>query len=863
MDKIQATGNRNKVLTGGMIDVAQDGSVLQGVYAPAVLVRDEAERDALPADYPPGTIAFTPGEAKKWQKTQDGAWADYVGGSGSGSAQDAAQSAQDAAQSAQDAAQSAQEAAQHTTEHISDWLDNHPEATTTVQDGSITREKLDADLQQKTDEVSELKSAVITGEPETVTPTSVSNVNLAADGVKYTAANAYTTQYIAVQKGHKCIIAITAARSGEFRFGFSSEIPGTNVPATYLGKFTTSTSDSYTYTPAADGYFSVSNYYDLVSTITVTKYGDNLVDTVDGLLDSVGDISDIVNGTETTLTPVSVSNLDFKTTSTYFENRSNYTTQYVPVASGEAYKFVIESAENSAAYRFTLSPDIPQAGVKPTYIEEVSSSAGSKTHTITAAGDGYLCMSYLTAKLTSVTITAIIGMQDEINALNTGLGNTGDVLETVAEQVESLTDLNRPDDVIRLSNFTQGSIYNGSLDVSNAKCISGMDMYPLRRSILQSVSIAQANTDGTTWRMRFSFYDSTKTYISQDGYTERNGDITSLIPATAEYMRISISLYDDGTNQNITPEDYTSARYVTLTMTYTQKYVPYSKIETIPYGLTKYPYYGETINLPVHSVAYSQHMRVTGISNIQGSAVYGDYLFTANNGMSTITIFNMKTKASVASISMTATANYHCNNINFGAEKYDADDPFPLLYLSQENAAEHKAVVLRITLENGVYGATPVQTITYPDNDAAGMYYQNAYIDKENGFIYVCGFNSNTYIAGDGIKIIYKKYALPSLSDGDTQLEASDVLDTFEIDALSATQGGFIIGGRLYQCFGGPSFGDHSLNMCVIDLSVGAIVTRIIMSNNGFTVEPEAAVNWDGGLYCVDVNGYVTRLYTE
>lgn len=39
------------------------------------------------------------------------------------------------------------------------WMDDHPEATTTVQDGSITRAKLDADLQQKTDEVGELKSA--------------------------------------------------------------------------------------------------------------------------------------------------------------------------------------------------------------------------------------------------------------------------------------------------------------------------------------------------------------------------------------------------------------------------------------------------------------------------------------------------------------------------------------------------------------------------------------------------------------------------------------------------------------------------------------------------------------------------------
>ena len=40
------------------------------------------------------------------------------------------------------------------------WLTEHPEATTTVQDGSITRAKLDADLQEKTDAVPELKSAI-------------------------------------------------------------------------------------------------------------------------------------------------------------------------------------------------------------------------------------------------------------------------------------------------------------------------------------------------------------------------------------------------------------------------------------------------------------------------------------------------------------------------------------------------------------------------------------------------------------------------------------------------------------------------------------------------------------------------------
>ena len=41
-----------------------------------------------------------------------------------------------------------------------DWLDDHPEATTTVQDGSITKAKLDSSLQGTVDDVGELKSAI-------------------------------------------------------------------------------------------------------------------------------------------------------------------------------------------------------------------------------------------------------------------------------------------------------------------------------------------------------------------------------------------------------------------------------------------------------------------------------------------------------------------------------------------------------------------------------------------------------------------------------------------------------------------------------------------------------------------------------
>lgn len=43
---------------------------------------------------------------------------------------------------------------------VSAWLTAHPEATTTVEDGAISRAKLDADLKEKTDAVPDLKSAL-------------------------------------------------------------------------------------------------------------------------------------------------------------------------------------------------------------------------------------------------------------------------------------------------------------------------------------------------------------------------------------------------------------------------------------------------------------------------------------------------------------------------------------------------------------------------------------------------------------------------------------------------------------------------------------------------------------------------------
>lgn len=57
------------------------------------------------------------------------------------------------------------------TEAVNDWLDDHPEATTTVEDGSITKAKLDSNLAGAIDDVSELKTEITTN--KLLTPTAV------------------------------------------------------------------------------------------------------------------------------------------------------------------------------------------------------------------------------------------------------------------------------------------------------------------------------------------------------------------------------------------------------------------------------------------------------------------------------------------------------------------------------------------------------------------------------------------------------------------------------------------------------------------------------------------------------------------
>ena len=75
MNTVIITANRVKTLTNSVTDyVTADGETLiQDSPTPSVLVRSESDLAGLPA-YPPGSVAYTAGWNKMWQKSAEGQW---------------------------------------------------------------------------------------------------------------------------------------------------------------------------------------------------------------------------------------------------------------------------------------------------------------------------------------------------------------------------------------------------------------------------------------------------------------------------------------------------------------------------------------------------------------------------------------------------------------------------------------------------------------------------------------------------------------------------------------------------------------------------------------------------------------------
>lgn len=266
-------------------------------------------------------------------------------------------------------------------------------------------------------------------------------------------------------------------------------------------------------------------------------------------------------------------------------------------------------------------------------------------------------------------------------------------------------------------------------------------------------------------------------------------------------------------------------------------------------------YEGEKID--VKSYQYTKELLFTesnsSSSGLQGSACFGKYLFQFHNTNDTIDVFNLEEKSFIQTIRLTAVSTYHCNNANFGNEYHTQGDKFPLLYVSQENVAEHKCLVYRVIGTEGSWSVTLVQTITFPTPSDDFMWYQNCIIDTQNRKLIVSGLGNNPWSSNNIIR--YKVFSLPKLSEGNVTLSLSDIEDSIEVKHYPTTQGGFILNNKIYQVFG---MSDNA-QLNVIDLSTHRVISKINITGDGIAVEPEGCFLYDNAICVNFVDGKIYK----
>ena len=191
----------------------------------------------------------------------------------------------------------------------------------------------------------------------------------------------------------------------------------------------------------------------------------------------------------------------------------------------------------------------------------------------------------------------------------------------------------------------------------------------------------------------------------------------------------------------------------------------------------------------------------TPYHNYQGGTCYGNYYFLCSNNFDTILIFDIE-EFKLIGIIYTGQTNvdYHCNTCFFGTDFYSASDQFPILYISMENEPVRATIGYRIVYDGG-YRMEKVTEISLIDNPDSKIYYPNSYFDYESGLIYYAGYTKKSYMQDENNRLRYYSFTMPDYRIKEAELNVNDCIETFELPSETATQGGFISDGYLYQSF--------------------------------------------------------------
>ena len=231
----------------------------------------------------------------------------------------------------------------------------------------------------------------------------------------------------------------------------------------------------------------------------------------------------------------------------------------------------------------------------------------------------------------------------------------------------------------------------------------------------------------------------------------------------------------------------------------------------------------------------------------QGGDSWGDYFFQFVTNNSVVRVYDLATKNLVQTVKIGSSqrgfvSNCHSNSVSFGTEYYEAEDAFPLIYVSTGYAADGYtgALVYRIVQHNGIFFITLVQTIKFPVGSSSWTEFVPA--------------GEHAYLCYTSDRVIYK-LPMPKLKDGDCVINLSDAIETYQFTpqpkwmASSRNQDRLFYQGKIYVISGVPQSGEASV-LFVLNLETLERERIYDFKKSGLKNEPESIFIWQGDI-CV------------
>jgi hypothetical protein len=213
---------------------------------------------------------------------------------------------------------------------------------------------------------------------------------------------------------------------------------------------------------------------------------------------------------------------------------------------------------------------------------------------------------------------------------------------------------------------------------------------------------------------------------------------------------------------------------------------------------------GDSLFCTIH-----KYMSLQPVAQGQGGACYGDYFIQGYNKNEFITIYDLKEKKYLETLSIpepSPSSKIHANTLNFGGQKYDEKDYFPLLYVSSGYKINNSFYIYVYRLkkdskEEKGFSISLVQTISLSGFDGT---WTEGVIDEENNFLWVVRYTGT----GTGI-VGYAKFNLPSIFDSEVEISYKDHIQEFILanEPKSNKQGHLLKNNRMLLVAGIPKEG--------------------------------------------------------